>query len=155
LGTSTDNADAEALSTSANRPLTKTLSFDEVASKPLPLIVSVPPAETLVADSELIVGKTGDITVKFVTVLGVPAGKLVTLEMEPAGDVTVIAAVVAPFGTTAVIEVADTADTAAATLPNDTVVFDVVPNPTPEIVTDVPTEPDTGKKCATAICDVV
>jgi len=154
LGTSTDSADADALSTSANRPLTKTLSFDEVGSKPLPLTVSVPPGETLVAESELMIGNTGTVTVKFVTLLGVPLGKLAALEIEPAGDVTVIAAVVAPLGTTAVIEVEDTADTAAALLPKDTVVFEAVPKPTPEIVTDVPTGPEAGEKCATAIFDV-
>ena len=74
--------------------------------------------------------------------------KLAELDPVPAGVVTLIGPVIAPLGTVALIELAESAVIAAATTPEDAVKLTLVAAARfePEIVTVVPTGPLAGAK---------
>lgn len=120
-----------------------TMSLAAFTSNPVPVILMLAPCLVLPAGIAVIVGAAPVTTVKLYPRLE-----------DPAGDVTEIGPVVAPDGTTTVIEVDVTALGVAATPLKDTDVLEVVPKPVPPIVTVAPTAADAGEAPPTTIAVV-
>ena len=121
--------------------LNRVLLLNAVVSKLVPLIETEVPLVPIVGVKLLIVGALELTTVK-----------LVALEIDPAGEVTLIKPVVAPEGTLVTILVAVDEVTVAAVPLNVTVLLlGVVLNAVPQIVTEVPIVPLPG---VNAISDI-
>jgi hypothetical protein len=109
------------------------LNFTAVAPvNALPVIVTLVPTGPLVGENDVICGGGAALTTKSVALVAVPAGV-----------VTLIGPVCAPFGTVAVILVGESTVKAADLLLNFTSVAPV--KPVPLIVTTVPASPNVGE----------
>jgi hypothetical protein len=116
-----------------------TFSFERLASKFVPVIITAVPAGPTPGENAVMVGMPA-----------VPADTLneAALIAEPVGDVTVIAPVVAPAGTVVTIKLVLDEITVAETPLNATVFWPAVGlKPVPCIVTDAPTGPLSGLNC--------